>query len=208
MKKYDALIFDLDGTLWDASATSTIAWNEGLKACGVLKTVTEDALRSVTGKPFHECLENLFPGIAEEYPQIMRIMDEFEEKLILEKGGKLYPGTVETLRELARDYSLFIISNCDDWYLDAFLSKYAPKEFFTGYDCHGMSGKHKASMIRDMVSKYRLSNPVYIGDTAHDQESARSAGIDFIHIAHGFGQAAGNVLSFHDFKGLREYLLG
>lgn len=34
-RPYDALIFDLDGTLWDAAAASTYGWNLALQEMGL-----------------------------------------------------------------------------------------------------------------------------------------------------------------------------
>lgn len=43
----DGLIFDLDGTLWDASEACTVAWNLALTEAGVSSRVlTADNIRS------------------------------------------------------------------------------------------------------------------------------------------------------------------
>ena len=51
----DALIFDLDGTLWDAAAASTYGWNLALAEMGRPERVTVDGIRAVSGRPFPEC---------------------------------------------------------------------------------------------------------------------------------------------------------
>ena len=65
---YDALIFDLDGTLWNALSVSAEAFSSALKSNGIDIVVTEDVLKKVTGMPFDQCLEKIYPGITDKYP--------------------------------------------------------------------------------------------------------------------------------------------
>ncbi len=60
----DALVFDLDGTFWDAAAASTRGWNLALQRMGVSFRVTVDGIRSVSGRPFDECVEVLLPELS------------------------------------------------------------------------------------------------------------------------------------------------
>ena len=49
-----------------------------------------------------------------------------------------------------------------------------------------------------MVARRRgLHSPVYVGDTAMDEESAAEAGVPFIHAAYGFGRAAAPLAVIH-----------
>ena len=49
----DGLVFDLDGTLWDAAAASTLGWNLALEEMGAVSRVTVDDIRSVSGFRSH-----------------------------------------------------------------------------------------------------------------------------------------------------------
>lgn len=42
-----------------------------------------------------------------------------------------------------------------------------------------------------MVERNHLQAPVYVGDTAMDQEAAGKAGVPFFHAAYGFGKVQG-----------------
>ena len=64
----DALIFDLDGTLWDAAAASTYGWNLALEELGLPQRVTVDGIRSVSGRPFPQCVETLLPELSPAPP--------------------------------------------------------------------------------------------------------------------------------------------
>ena len=47
-----------------------------------------------------------------------------------------------------------------------------------------------------------MENPVYVGDTTGDKESADYGGIPFIYAAYGFGNVEGADYTINDFKEL------
>ncbi len=64
MDNFDSIIFDLDGTLWDASFASAAGWNIALIENNLSEfQVTDDDIRKISGLPFGECLANLFGHI-------------------------------------------------------------------------------------------------------------------------------------------------
>lgn len=185
--KYDSIIFDIDGTLWDASEVTAKAWNEGLKKMGINKQITSKQVRSVTGNPNKTCIEILLPGLHEKHPNLLDTLDKFELELINSEGGKFYPGVNEGIKELSKDRRIFLVSNCQGWYMNLFLELSGLKENITDRDCHGISGKTKKEMLTEMKNKHSLKYSVYIGDTQGDKESAKMAGVDFIYASYGFG---------------------
>ena len=52
----------------------------------------------------------------------------------------------------------------------------------------GATGKDKTANIKALISRYNLSNPVYVGDTAGDCTATHAAGIPFVWAAYGFGE--------------------
>jgi len=184
---FDALVFDLDGTLWDASRASTLGWNNGLKSLNINKRVTISEMKKVIGKPAKECVDILFPSEVKQYKNLLYNLCSFERKAVESYGGKFYPSLKETIASLSRKYNLYLVSNCQRWYLDIFFNFSGLKKYFAGYDCYGISKQDKTEMLINLKKKYGFKKPAYIGDTEEDESAAKSAGYKFIFANYGFG---------------------
>lgn len=185
---FDALIFDLDGTLWDSSETVAEAWAAALVRLGLEKPLTKDDLTREMGKPMDVIMADFFPDLPEERRNaLMPALCEEETRLLAVKGGRLYPDVAETLAALKKRYRLFIVSNCQQGYIESFLSAHSFGTLFEGHLCWGDTGLSKGGTNRELIRRFGLNAPVYIGDTEGDRLSAREAGIPFLFAAYGFG---------------------
>jgi phosphoglycolate phosphatase len=202
------LVFDLDGTLWDAAAASAQGWNIALEEMGVSSRVTTADIRSVSGTPFRQCVETLLPELGPPSEAMLRSLDAHERDMIEASGGVLFEGVASGLRDLAAGFPLFLVSNCPDWYLDAFLSMSGLRECFTGWDCHGSSGLAKSGMLLNLGERHQLENAVYVGDTQGDRDSAEEAGMEFAFVRYGFGETRAPALAFDGFDELVAHFLG
>ena len=203
---YDALIFDIDGTLWNASATSAKGWNMGLTKLGIDKKVSAEQIGMVAGLPYEECVDMLFPGMRKSYPELFKTLDKYETEAIKSEGGLFFDGVIEGILELAGRYKIFLVSNCQEWYLRLFLDFSGLKHILAGADCNGISGLPKNEMLLRMKRDYALKNPVYIGDTAGDEEAAELADIDFIFASWGFGKPNGSPTTVTSIGELLEHI--
>lgn len=111
-----------------------------------------------------------------------------ENDYLRRHGGKLYPQMEETLRELSQHLPLFIVSNCNADYIPCFLDAHKLHDCFQDWECIGRTGKPKGENIRLVAERNQVQRPVYVGDTALDQEAACFAGVPFLHAAYGFGR--------------------
>lgn len=194
--KIDSLIFDLDGTLWDASASCVMAWNKALEKKGVKDfRVTNQMAFMFAGKLLDEIFSQYFPFLPpDQYNDMASAYAEEEAFHMKNYGGQLYLNTKEELISLVKTYPLFIVSNCLAGYIENFIQQHSLEQMFTDHECSGVTGKPKSENIAMIISRNQLYNPVYIGDTLGDFEAAKQNQIPFIHAAYGFG-----VVEDHDY---------
>ncbi len=204
----DSIIFDLDGTLWDSTATVAKAWQSAIdKVDFVEETITQAKVRSITGMAYDAIYLKLYPNLNQEQRNLlMRICGEEELAHIQSEGGVLYPGLVETLTYLKEKYPLFIVSNCQSGYIEAFLEHYQLHHFFSDIECFGNTHLPKASNIRAVIERNRLQAPVYVGDTMGDYQASQGAGVPFIYTTYGFGEVPEADAAISDFTDLTELL--
>ncbi len=188
--KTDGVIFDVDGTLWDSCGVVAESWGNTLSVrFGLDWRPTAAEVRGIMGMSFEGICAALFSGYGERAAEICRACIREENTLVAAKGGVLYPALGETLAALAARLPLFIVSNCQDGYIQAFLAHTGFAPLFRDFVCEGSTGLEKAGNIALLIGRHGLRAPVYVGDTESDERSARSAGCRFIHAAYGFGAA-------------------
>lgn len=208
MQKPDGLIFDLDGTLWDASQTYADSWNEALKQFKIEKTVTPKQVADLAGLASKTVVETLLPELDPEHREnFYNVMTGIRRKLIPKQGGILYPGVKDGLQRLAKRFPLFILSNCARGIIPLFID-WAEIEFIIADQIsNGDNGFTKSQNIKLLTDKHFLRNPIYIGDTKGDSEQTHAAKIPFIWVSYGFGATENYELTFDSFTGLVEYLM-
>ena len=200
-----AVLFDLDGTLWDSTEAIVPAWNRVLGKWG--KTVSREDMAGIMGLTDREIARRFLPLAPEE--EALAAVHEAaraEAEDLLRTGAKLYPGVAETLEILAGSYGLFLVSNCMDGYIDAFLHAHGLAGRFTDAAWLGHPASDKAENIRALCRKHRPEKAVYVGDTEGDGEAARAAGLPFIHAAYGFGTSRERDGRIGEFRELPEAL--
>ena len=188
---YDSIIFDLDGTLWNASQNICNSWNVVLKRHPEIKrdNFSLKELQNCFGLPMYDIAAKLFPQ--EEVNKRNSLMDElclYENEYLEKNGGELYPQLEEVLLELGKKYSLFIVSNCQSGYIESFLKAHHLEKYFKDFECWGRTKLSKGESNKILIKRNNLKHPIYVGDTDGDAQSAIDAGIDFIFASYGFGE--------------------
>lgn len=183
------IIFDMDGTLWDSAAGVAASWTEVVKReYRDDRVITEKEIQSVMGKTMDKLAEALFPELS--YEKRMKLLEHCcneENDYLRQHGGVLYENLEVTLQKLKRNYSLYIVSNCQSGYIEAFLEYYGFEHYFEDIECYGNNGLEKGENIRLVVQRNGLTDSVYVGDIQGDYEASKVAGVRFIHAAYGFG---------------------
>ena len=192
--KYDCLIFDIDGTLWDSRALVAEGYNLQLHKEGLDHLfVDAETLKPLFGKVMTEIADAIFPNIPlpERYELMDRCM-ETENRYLFENECRIgYPKVKETMAELAKNHRLFIVSNAQCGYPELCIEKLGLGDYIEGHMCFGDTGKPKGQTILALMARHGIQNAAYIGDTQGDYEATLDAGIPFIFAAYGFGDPAG-----------------
>lgn len=191
--QYDGILFDLDGTLWDATAQIAAAWNEIiaenreiLAPYGKGQTVQAEQMRALCGKTMDAITDELFGA----YPEREVLADRcymHENAYLSVHHPVIYPGVGEALRVLSEKLPLAVVSNCQIGYIEVFLEISGFGKYFSGHLSFGETELPKWDNIRLMCERLGLKRPVYVGDTQGDADAAGRAGIAFAHARYGFG---------------------
>lgn len=206
MQFWDAVIFDLDGTLWNPADGILTAWNKGFAAHGLPPFITKSHVEHWMGMLLPDIAAYILPDM-DVNERLKLVMDcvHLENEYLSQHGGILYPGVTETLAQLSDVVPLSIVSNCEDGYIEGFFAAHHLGEYFVDYEHPGRTGLDKAGNIRLIMERNGWQHSAYIGDTQIDRDAAQAVGIPFIHANYGFGQLDG-VIQMNRFAELPQLL--
>jgi len=199
--KFQAAIFDLDGTLLDTLSDIADAMNAALERMGFPGHETT-AYRYLTGDGVHAMAERSLPAAQIDSATVESCIREFRSEYTDRWGTKTrpYPGITGLLTELAqRRVKLSVLSNK----LDEF-TRQAVRDFLPGFDFSFIIGAKpdlppKPDPAGALLIARGLRIPpahiVYLGDTGVDMETAVRAGMFPV----------GALWGFRDDKELREH---
>ena len=203
--KFESLIFDIDGTLWDSRALVAEGYNIQLKAEGLEHLcVTAETLKPLFGKVMTEIADSILATIPPEqrYDLMERCM-ETENNYLFENECKIgYPRVLETVEQLAKKYRLFIVSNSQCGYPELCINKLGLTPYIEGHLCFGDTGTTKGKTIRTLMEKYNIQSCAYVGDIQGDFDATQEAGIPFIWAAYGFGKVTEYAAKIDSFEEL------
>ena len=188
--KFDGIILDIDGTIWNTTEVVAQAWNQTFeKYFPQITPVTPDILKGQFGKTMDIIADNLFGDLNPKDRKFLLEQCCFAEQkaLVSNKNDITYPGVIETLHQLYYRIPLFIVSNCQKGYIELVMQKNNITKLIKDYECFGNTGLPKDKNICSIIKRNKLKNPIYVGDTQGDSDACKKAGIPFIYAAYGFG---------------------
>ena len=203
--KYESLIFDIDGTLWDSRALVAEGYNIQLTREGLAHLcVTAEDLKPLFGKVMTEIADVILATIPKEdrYDLMERCMATENQYLQDNPCHIGYPGVTETIAELSRHYRLFIVSNSQCGYPELCITKLGLTPYIEGHMCFGDTGTSKGKTIRTLMAKHNIGACAYVGDTQGDYEATVEADIPFLWCTYGFGTPDGYAAKVDRFEDL------
>lgn len=187
--KFEMVIFDLDGTLWETEECTYRTANKILKKYDDSKKISMDVVKGTMGSTFAETAECFMPYFDKEKREfILKEMLAFNSDILSVIGGRVYPYLKETLEKLKGKYQLAIVSNCDAGYIESFLESSKLSEYFKDFMAAAKMKIPKSEAIKRVIDRNEINSAIYVGDTIKDFEASKGAGIDFIHARYGFGK--------------------
>jgi len=214
MPRYDAVIFDLDGTLIDSSEGIVHAAEETIDLLGYPKMSREELI-SYIGPPIGNSIIERNGFDEKELKRFNSLFREiYKNKYLTE--AEIYPGIVELLRDLEPlsfigvtthkriDYTLILLDHLG---ISCFCDE------IQGLDMEGRLKKKDLieNCIRASGTKGR-GRVVVVGDTESDVSAAKECRTDFIGVTFGFGFKDSTDVGYgraaNDVQSLKSLLLG
>ena len=190
MKRYNTVIFDLDGTLLNTLEDLTDAVNFALESCSMpCRTIEE--VRQFVGNGIRKLMLRAVPN-GEENADFERAYQLFQQyyKVHCNDKTKPYPGIIELLDELKQmGYHLAIVSNKADFGVKELQEIYFKAYITTAIgEKEGIRKKPAPDTVEQALRELGMTkeDAIYVGDSDVDVQTARNAGLPCISVTWGF----------------------
>lgn len=194
---FDAVVFDLDGTLVATDRFWVDAARVGAKRAfqelGLERAMpSADEWMSMVGLPLAMGFELVFPDLDPMQRALVLARCVEEEERALKAGqAALLPGVVETLDALrSAGVRIGIASNCGNGYLHSMLHELGLARWAHEARCLDTPRmRNKATMVHDLLETFGTRSAVMVGDRLTDRDAAWENGLPHVHYARGFAAA-------------------
>jgi phosphoglycolate phosphatase len=186
-KRFELIVFDWDGTLLD-SAGAIVACIQAAAVDLGMAPPSEERARHVIGLGLGEALRHALPELEQE--RHMELADRYRHHyLARDHELPLFQGAAELVRSLAADgYLLAVATGKSRKGLDRAFATCGLREYFHASrcadECHS---KPHPQMLEELMAELGVSPglTLMIGDTTHDLQMARNAGVGALAVAYG-----------------------
>ncbi|MCI5501193.1 MAG: HAD-IA family hydrolase [Lachnospiraceae bacterium] len=190
MKRYKAVIFDLDGTLLNTLEDLTDAVNHVMRQFNYPEHTIEE-IRSFVGNGIKLLIERSLPD-GKDNPEFDKIFSEF--KLYYTSHCQIktrpYDGIMELIAALKEQgYKLAIVSNKNQSAVTELNNIYFSDYISTAIgEKEGVRKKPAPDTVIKALSELGISSDdaVYVGDSDVDRETAENSNMDCISVTWGF----------------------
>lgn len=190
MRKYDTVVFDMDGTLLNTLEDLHDAMNYILNRHGYPEKSLEE-VRCAVGNGAARFMRDMLPG-GEENPDYEKLLKEYGEyyQSHAEIKTRPYEGNVELLRQLKeRNVKVAIVSNKGDGAVKALNGRYFGDLIQTAVgERPGIRRKPAPDSVLEALKLLgsERERAVYVGDSEVDYHTAANAGMACALVSWGF----------------------
>jgi phosphoglycolate phosphatase len=191
-RRFDLIVFDWDGTLFDSTALITRCIQNACADVGVPVPSDRDA-SYVIGMGLVEALQHAAPGLPRErYPELgNRYRHHY---FAAQHEVVLFEGTLEMLHALrARHHWLGVATGKSRRGLDEALASVNIRHLFDATrTAEETASKPDPRMLNELMREFGVDaeRTLMVGDTTHDLQLAVNAGTAFLAVAYGAHDAA------------------
>lgn len=187
--KYEAILFDLDGTLLNTLEDLKDSCNAALEACGYPPR-TLDEVRRFVGNGVGLLIRRALPEGAgeEEWARCLALFKAHYQNN-LDNKTRPYPGIEQALDALlARGYRIGVVSNKFDAAVKALCAHHFPRIQVAVGEREGVRKKPApdSALAAAQALGVRPASTLYVGDSEVDIQTARNAGMDCLSVDWGF----------------------
>ena len=190
--KYPLMVFDWDGTVIDSPGAIVECIREASRDMG-LRVPEPGRASHVIGLGLRDSLELAVPDLpAERYQEFVVLYRK--HFLQREDCMPLFDGIQELLNDFSRKHTLAIATGKSRRGLDRALETTGIGGFFTASRCADETEpKPHPAMLLELMEELSMepTRVLMIGDTSHDLEMARAAGVDAVAVSYGAHPEAG-----------------
>lgn len=191
MMRYDAVIFDLDGTLLNTLDDLAASTNRALAHFGLPQRSLEE-VRQFVGNGVEKLIRRAVPAGTDE-TVISRCLDWFKKDYMMHMQDQTgpYPGVLDLLRQLREENSCkaAVVSNKFDGAVKELCQKHFDDLLSAAIgERPGVQKKPARDLIDLCIAELGVSaeHCVYVGDSDVDIQTAGNAGIPCLSVSWGF----------------------
>jgi phosphoglycolate phosphatase len=184
---YALIVFDWDGTLIDSAGTIVECIREASRDMG-LEDPGHERASHVIGLGLHDSLRIAVPGLPQE--RYLEFVELYRRHFrAREDAMRLFPGVPELLEALAsRGRLLAVATGKSRRGLDRALEASGLRDRFTATRCADETNpKPHPAMLLELMRALEVppERALMVGDTSHDLEMAKGAGVDALAVSYG-----------------------
>jgi phosphoglycolate phosphatase len=184
--KYKLVVFDWDGTLIDSAGTIAECIQQAAADIG-LEVPDRERARHVIGLGLHDSLRIAVPDLARgRYSEFVELYRK--HFLAREERMLLFPGIEDLVRRLSATRALAIATGKSRKGLDRALQAGGLARYFRASRCADETHpKPHPAMLLELMEEFGVeaTHALMIGDTSHDLEMAKAAGVDALAVSYG-----------------------